>query len=49
MLHIFFAEFDVVKVQTAELRQLNSITVKLALRLCLGNKSSNLLDIIPGR
>jgi len=40
MLHIF-AEFDV-----AELQQLNSITVKLALCLCLGSKSTNFLDLM---
>ena len=33
-----FAETDVVEVQTAELWQLNSIAVKLALCLCVGNK-----------
>jgi len=48
MLHIFFAESDVVEVQTAELWQLNSnsITLKLALCFCLGSKSSSFLDLI---
>ena len=45
---MFFAAFDV-QVQTAELWQLNSIAVKLALRLCLGSKSSNFIYLMPGR
>jgi len=41
----FFAEYDVEKVPTAELWQLNSITQLLYLRL--GSESSNFLDFMP--
>jgi len=46
VLHIF-VDFDVVYVQTAEIWQLNSITVKLTLCFCPGTKSSNSLDLMP--
>jgi len=40
----FFTEFDV-EVQTAEVWQLNLVTVKLA--LCPGTKLSSFLDLMP--
>ena len=47
LLHIFFTEFDVIEVQAVEIWQLNSITLKLALCLCLGTKLSSFLDLMP--
>ena len=41
----FFKEFDV-EVQTTEIRQLNSVTLKLALCLCLGTNYNCFLDLM---